>query len=97
MARIEAFTRDLSESQFLADQRTISAVLYELFVIGEASAHLPTSLKEKHPSIPWPQIKAMRNVLAHAYFGVRMNDVWNTLQRDLPGLHKQLQEIQRQS
>jgi len=38
------------------------------------------------PGIPWTAIAGFRNILAHAYFKVEQETVWETVRRDLPGL-----------
>ncbi|MXZ21739.1 MAG: DUF86 domain-containing protein [Caldilineaceae bacterium SB0665_bin_25] len=39
-------------------------------LIGEGATHLPIEVREAHPEIPWRQIFAMRNKIAHAYLGL---------------------------
>ena len=49
--------------------------------------------KVQHPQIPWDVIKGMRNTLVHEYFRVRLDVVWETVERDLPTLVKELERI----
>jgi uncharacterized protein with HEPN domain len=83
---IDAYTSGMSEDDFLRDRLRVDAVLKNLIVIGEAAARMPTSVTEAHPEIPWPSMRAMRNVLVHEYFGVESDDVWGTLADDLQPL-----------
>lgn len=46
------------------------AILYDLLVIGEAVKTLNNSTKERNSTVPWENISAMRNILAHEYFRV---------------------------
>jgi len=50
-------------------------------------------LKEKYPEIPWQDVKDFRNLLAHEYFGVDLEIVWNTVHDDLPTLLDAVQKI----
>jgi uncharacterized protein with HEPN domain len=50
-------------------------------------------LRAAHPGIPWPEIVAMRNVLVHDYFGVDVQEVWATVERDLPDLKQKIRMI----
>jgi hypothetical protein len=43
--------------------------------------------------LPWAQIGAMRNILVHEYFDVDLEEVWVTVERDLPGLKDTVQHI----
>jgi len=50
-------------------------------------------LKAAHPEIPWPAIVAMRHVLVHQYFDVDPEEVWITVDRDLPDLKRKVEAI----
>ena len=56
--------------QFAADERTWSAVLYQISVIGEAVKRLSESFRAQHPSMPWPQMAGMRKKVIHGYDAV---------------------------
>ena len=62
-----------------------------LEVIGEASARLSETLRARHPEVPWREIIGMRNMLIHGYFDIDWEQVWNALERDLPGLRRALE------
>jgi len=64
-----------------------------LLQIGELSAHLSESFKEKHSSIPWRAIKGMRNIQAHDYENLDYDDAWTTITKDVPKLKTDLQKI----
>ena len=81
--RIVGYTDGLSYEQFCADGRTMEAVQYNFIVIGEAVSHLPPDLIESHPEIPWPEMRGLRNVVAHAYFAVSSSVLWQTARSDL--------------
>jgi uncharacterized protein with HEPN domain len=68
-------------------------ILYHIQLIGEAAAQLGKAFHESYPEIPWVQIVAMRNVLVHEYFGVDLEEVWKTVERDLPTLRQQIEAL----
>lgn len=76
----------LSEQHFNQDRRTQDAVLRRMETLADAAGHLSDELKLRHPAIPWRQITAFRNVLAHAYVAIRLDRVWEAITTDLPEL-----------
>jgi uncharacterized protein with HEPN domain len=93
--RILEYTRNLDFEGFRSDTKTIDAVVRNFEIIGEAAAHLPEDLSADHPEIPWQDMRDMRNVLAHEYFGINEKIVWETLQNDLPPLVPLLKDLLR--
>ena len=69
------------------------AIIRNLEVIGEASVHISDSLKEQYPDIPWVEMRGMRNFVTHQYFGVELNEIWDTIINDIPILKTQIQNI----
>ena len=70
-----------------------SAVVHQLTVIGEAVARLSPEVKDPHPEIPWTDIKGLRNIVVHNYFGIDWAEVWSAATNDVPVLRSQLIEI----
>lgn len=81
---ILSYVENLDFEQFSKDRMRHAAVVREFEIIGEAVGKLPDSMKEKHPDVPWREIKDFRNRLIHEYFGVDLRIVWNTVHQDLP-------------
>jgi len=71
---------------FTADRKTVDAVIRNLMVIGEAAGRVPDDVALAHPEIPWKDMRDMRNLVIHEYFGVSDKILWDTLQRDLTPL-----------
>ena len=93
IAKIKEYTNEMSFEDFQSDQKTIDAVLRNLEVIGEAVRHVPTTIQESYADLPWAEIRAMRNIVAHEYFGVNLNIIWNTIKSNLPPIVEKLEEI----
>ena len=68
-------------------------MIRQLEIIGEAGKRVSSPLRAKHAEVPWPTIAGMRNKLIHDYFGVDLEKVWITTQKDRLPLKDQIQAI----
>jgi len=71
-------------------------ILNIIIIIGEAAAKLADECTEfvaDHPDVPWKQMRGMRNRMAHGYFEINLDVVWDTVQQSLPELKQQLLKI----
>ena len=93
IGRIEGFVQGMDVETFLHDLKTSDAVIRNLEILGEAARHIPDDVVSRHPDVPWKKARDMRNVLIHAYFGVDLASIWQTIQDDLPPLRAQLNAI----
>lgn len=80
------YSSGMTFDQFVEDRKTIDAVIRNFIIIGEAASHLPEDFTEMHPDFPWREMRDMRNIVIHEYFGVDNRIVWATLQKNLPPL-----------
>ena len=55
--------------------------------------NLPDDIRAMQPHIPWVKIAATRNILAHVYFGIDDDIIWDILQNKIPDLHQAIKEI----
>jgi uncharacterized protein with HEPN domain len=92
----EAFAAGFDVVKFRNDLRTVYAVTRCLEIISEASRRLPSSLKERHPSIEWRRMAGAGNVYRHDYEDVAANYVWDTVQISLPPLRAVVEQELRQ-
>lgn len=90
---IQQRTHNLSFPVFQDDETIIKAVLYDYLIIGEATRYIPDEVKERYPNIPWQLMGDMRNILAHAYFQIRLTIVWEGVQVDIPNLITQIDRL----
>lgn len=102
-----SFVEGMSKEDFLADKRTQQAVIMSLIIAGEAAAKLIANYPEfvaRHREIAWHGMRGMRNRIAHGYFDVNLDVVWDTVQialgdllRTLPAAVADAQAIPRDS
>jgi len=91
--RIIEYTRNFDFEQFRSDTKTFDAVVRNFEIIGEAAANVPEEIAANYPDIPWQDMRDMRNVLAHEYFGINEKIVWDTIKDDLLPLMPQLKSF----
>ncbi len=88
-----SFVDGMDKAEFLADKRTQSAVVMTLIVIGEAATKVMTHYPDfaaHNPDVPWQGMRGMRNRIAHGYFEINLDVVWDTVQSALPELLERL-------
>lgn len=83
----------MTYEDFVADRKTVDAVVRNLIIIGEAAVHIPEEICQSYQAIPWPDMRAMRDFVVHEYFGVSDKILWDTVQIDLPPLIPLLKDI----
>ena len=93
MLAIDSYLIGIDREKFATDRKTYAATLRELEIIGQAAGKLPEPLKSRYPAVNWRIIKDFRNVLAHEYFAVNLDLVWDIVCRKLPELRRQVELI----
>jgi len=69
-----------------------NAVAMCVLQIGELITHLTDDFKETYSSMPWRDIKRMRNIAAHHYGSFDIDLLWDTIQNDIPSLREYCNE-----
>ena len=90
-----SFIDGLDKNSFSEDKRTQQAVIMSLIIIGEAATKVMDRypwFAEKSSGVPWRGMRGMRNRIAHGYFDINLNVVWETVQTALPELLMQLSD-----
>ena len=91
-----AFVQGTAREDFQQDKRTQQAVIMSLIIVGEAATKVMDShadFAQEHPQVPWRGMRGMRNRMAHGYFDIDLDMVWNTVQNALPELLRQLSAL----
>jgi uncharacterized protein with HEPN domain len=92
---IERFTAGIDLGAFQADDKTTSAVIRKLEIIGEAVKQIPDEIRQRYTQVPWREMAGMRDKLIHFYFGVDYHLVWKAIKERLPQVKREIQEILR--
>jgi uncharacterized protein with HEPN domain len=93
IASIEAFILGMDLEAFSLDDKTNSAVMRKLEIIGEAVKQIPEDLRQTHAQVPWKEMAGMRDKLIHFYFGVDYQLVWKTITERLPQVKQEIEKI----
>ncbi len=96
IADAQSFTAGMAQADFVQDKRTQQAVVMSLIVLGEAATKVMdqyAAFAEQHQQIPWRSMRGMRNRIAHGYFDINLDVVWETVQTALPALKSQLDAL----
>ena len=96
IADAQLFTEGMAQADFMQDKRTQQAVVMSLIVLGEAATKVMDQypvFAEQHKQIPWRSMRGMRNRIAHGYFEINLDVVWDTVQSALSALKIELDAL----
>ncbi|MFH1098250.1 MAG: DUF86 domain-containing protein [Candidatus Desantisbacteria bacterium] len=93
ISAIEEFIKGMEFEDFTKDRKTTFAVIRGLEIIGEATKHIPDSIRDRYPEIPWKNIAGMRDKVIHDYFGVDLSVVYKTVIQHIPGIKPLIQKV----
>ena len=85
--------RGIDEQGFLANDEKMRATCMTLINIGELIKNLDFEFRQKHPNIPWKDMAGLRDVAAHGYFALRMNDIWIYASEEIPVISENIKVI----
>lgn len=91
--KIEEFIGNMDFDEFVKDDKTASAVIRKLEIIGEASKNIPKPIRQKYEAVPWSDMARMRDKVSHAYFGVDYEIVWKVIKEKLPEIKPIMRRI----
>ena len=83
---IPRYTNGVSRSELQINDEKLSAILYQITIIGEATKRLSQKFRAQHPEIPWREMARMRDVIVHKYDQLDFDIIWDVVQNKLPGL-----------
>jgi uncharacterized protein with HEPN domain len=84
--KIERYLEGVSFGEFAGDSMRIDAVLHNLFIIGEAVKGIPETLKQERTSVEWRKLAGLGDIVAHEYFGVDLEVIWDVIENKLATL-----------
>ncbi len=93
--KIETFISGYDFEHFKADDKTVSACVREIEVIGEATKQIPNEITSKYFQIPWSLMAKMRDKLIHWYFEIDEEIVWKVIKEQFPILKNQIEIIKK--
>ena len=89
--KIIRYTSDYRTAKELyQNDRDFDAAMMNFIVIGEEVGKLTDEIKSKNEQINWQKIYSLRNIIAHHYFGINVDIVWQIISIDLPKLKEDL-------
>lgn len=91
--KIEKFIGDMEYENFLTDDKTNSAVIMKLEIIGEATKNIPKEIRQKYKEVSWKEMAGMRDKIIHFYFGVDYELVWEVIKKRLPEIKPKIRQI----
>lgn len=84
--RILRYTDSVSRVELETNDEKLSAILYQITIIGEATKRLSQPFRQQHPEIPWREMAGMRDVIVHKYDQLDFDVVWDVVQNKLSEL-----------
>jgi uncharacterized protein with HEPN domain len=82
-----------SPDDFNNDHRNFDATMMNFVVIGEMVDKLSEDFKKTNSKIEWIKIKGFRNIVAHDYFGIDAEEVWQIIKNKIPGLKVEITDL----
>jgi len=93
IAHINEFVGNTDFNDFVSDNKTSSAVVRKLEIIGEATKNVPKEIRQKYKELPWSDMARMRDKIIHSYFVVDYEVVWKTIKERLPEIKPKIDAI----
>ncbi len=91
--KIEQFVGDMDFEEFAGDDKTSSAVIRKLEIVGEAAKNVPADVRRKYKQLPWRDMARMRDKVTHAYFGINYKIIWKVIKEKLPEVKPVISKI----
>lgn len=90
---VEKYITEVKYEEFKSSYDIQDKVLRRLEIIAEASKGLPEDVRALDSSIPWKSIIGLRNIIAHVYDEVNLEEIWIIVSKHLPGTKKQIESL----
>ncbi len=84
--RILRYAERISASELASNDEKLSAILYQIIILGEATKRLSSKLRQEYSEIPWREIAGMRDIIVHEYDQLDFDVIWDVVSHRLPEL-----------
>ncbi len=95
--RILQYTAGLTYESFINNSLVYDAVLRNIEIVGEAVKQVPTEVRKQYPEVDWRRIAGMRDIVAHHYFSIHDEIVWDIVVNKIPELTEKVELILQNS
>ncbi|MEX0762937.1 MAG: DUF86 domain-containing protein [Dehalococcoidia bacterium] len=89
--KVRRYTAGMTLDEFQQDEKSYDAVVRNLEVVGEAAKRLPDEIKILMPNVEWRKASGLRDILAHAYFGIDDDIIWDVIQNKVPEIERAIE------
>ena len=93
LEKVLRFTQGVDLARFVDDERTFDAVVRNLEIIGEAAKRIPAEVQASYPDVEWRSIAGLRDIVAHEYFGIDEDILWDIIEHQVPDLLTHVRQI----
>jgi uncharacterized protein with HEPN domain len=92
--KIKKNTKAISKQRFIEDDTIYDSVILNLQIIGESSKNIPSEIRDRYTQIEWRKIIGLRNIIAHTYFTLEPDVIWDIIQTKIDPLQTAIEQIQ---
>ena len=90
---IDKFVGNMDFEEFCKDGKTKSAIVWQIHIIGEATKNVPKSITDRYKEVPWKYMARIRDKIAHLYFGIDYEIVWDVVKNKFPEVKPLIEKI----
>ncbi len=95
--KIKLYSKDFTNADdFYHEPKSFDATMMQFILIGEIISRIDSDFKNKYNHIPWQKIKNFRNIIAHDYFGIDADEIWDILQNKLLPLQEDIENLKKE-
>ena len=94
--KIERFVEGYDFEAIKMDDKTVSACVREIEVIGEAAKQIPDEITKQYLNIPWSLMAKMRDKMIHWYFEIDEEIVWKVIKEQFPTLKTDIETMKKE-